>query len=163
MPPSSVFDRGRVHCQCWDLEGFGTWPQCAVKPRVVRSEETRQVRRQLDKKMETCESQWAWVTTLPSTMALTRAVVSLGHSRWDIENQGFNELVNRWHADHIYRHEPTAILALWLLTMLAATLFAAFYSRNLKPALRAACDTLQIARMMLTEVLHDLPAHPQAP
>ena len=87
----------------------------------------------------------------------------LGHARWDIQNQGFNELVNRWHADHVYRHEGTAMLVMWLLTMLAANLFAAFYGRDLKPALRAAFDTLHIARQMLTELMGGMPAQPRAP
>jgi hypothetical protein len=41
------------------------------------------------------------VTTLPKATAATGAVVQLGHGRWTIENQGFNEISNRWHADHV--------------------------------------------------------------
>jgi len=35
----------RVSRQCWDFEGLTTWPQCRHPVRVVRSLETRQVRR----------------------------------------------------------------------------------------------------------------------
>ena len=62
----------------------------------------------------------------------------LGHARWDIENYGFNELVNGWHADHIYKHDPQAIEAFTLLAFLAYNLFHAFLARNLKPQLRRA-------------------------
>jgi len=41
------------------------------------------------------------VTTLSSNRASTPAVVALGHARWSIENQGFNETTNRWAADHV--------------------------------------------------------------
>ena len=44
----------------------------------------------------------------------------------------FNELVNGWHADHIYKHDPTAIEAFTLLAFLAYNLFHAFLACNLK-------------------------------
>jgi len=37
------------------------------------------------------------VTTLPKAQITTKAVVQLGHDRWKIENEGFNELTNRQH------------------------------------------------------------------
>ena len=101
------------------------------------------------------------MTTLSPLRVPTGAVVQMG--RWDVENQGFNELVNRWHADHVYRHQATAMLVTWLWTMLAANLSAAFYRRNLKPALRMAYDTLQIARLMCAELYESLPIQPRAP
>lgn len=162
MPPT-VSERDRGRRECWDLSGFTTWPQCHGEVRVVRSRETRTVHRQLDDEDEELVSDWVWVTTLSPSRALTGTVVHLGHGRWDIENQGFNELVNRWHADHVYRHQATAMLVMWLWTMLAANLFAAFYRRNLKPALRAAYDTLQIARLMCAELYESLPIQPRAP
>ena len=149
--------------RCWDFEGFTTWSQCRYPVRVVRSLETRQVRRQLDKELEELVSDWFWVTTLPQTMAPTGTVVRLGHDRWTIENQGFNETSNRWHADHVYKHQANAMLVFWLLTMLAYNLFAVFYRRNLKPAVRRDHDTLQIARMISAELYEGLPNRVRAP
>jgi len=162
MPPTAVFE-GERRRECWDLSGFTTWPQCQCPVRVVRSRETWSVRRQLTGELEERVSDWVWVTTMPPELASTRAMVQLGHARWDIENQGFNELVNRWHGDHVYRHEGMAMLVMWLLTMMAANLFAAFYGRDLKPAVRAAFDTLHIARQMLTELMEGMPKRPRAP
>ena len=155
--------RGSRRCEGWDLTGFTTWPQCRVPVRVVRSCETWSVRRQLDGQPETQHSEWVWATTLRPTRATTATVVGLGHSRWDIENQGFNELVSRWHGNHVYRHSAGGILAMWLLTLLAAGVFAAFYIRDLKPALRAAGDTLHVARQILTELFAGLPKQARAP
>lgn len=149
--------------ECWDLEGMATWPQCQYAVRVVRSYEVRRVRRQLDGEFEQLTSDWIWVTTLPRPQVSTAAVRQIGHSRWSIENQGFNELVSRWHADHVYKHQANAILVFWLLTLIACNLFAAFYHRNLKPAVRTAYDSLQIARMMLAELYARLPIHPRGP
>jgi hypothetical protein len=141
-----------VRRECWDLEGFTTWPRVEAPVRVLRSRETQSTRRQLDGQVETQTTDWYWVTTLPKAQASTDAVVRMGHRRWDIENQGFNELVNRYHADHVYRHEPTAILVFWLLTQLALNVFVAFFGRHLKPAARKALSMLHVARLMLAEL-----------
>jgi hypothetical protein len=161
--PPVACQRDKVHQECWDLSGFTTWPQCHHPVRVVRSRETREVRRQLDKQIEQKVSDWTWVTTLQQQRASTGAVVQMGHHRWTIENQGFNEAVARWHGDHVYRHQAGAMLVLWLWMLVAMNLFAAFYGRNLKPQLRAACTTLQIARQIMAELLAGLPPHPAGP
>jgi hypothetical protein len=125
-------------CLWWDVSDLTSWSQASVPVRVVRSEERYEVRRQSDKQISQEKSAWMWVTTLPAARASTALVVHLGHARWDIENYGFNELVNGWHADHIYKHDPQAIEAFTLLAFLAYNLFHAFLARNLKPQLRRA-------------------------
>jgi hypothetical protein len=157
MPPK-VLQHGGRQLETWDIPGFKGWATCRHDVRVVRSDETWSIRRQLDKQEHRQQSHWVWVTTLPQVRAGTAAVVVMGHERWSIENQGFNELVNRWHADHVYRHDGHAMLVLWLLTMISANLFAAFYRRNLKPAVRKACDTLQVTRMMIVDLYQELAA-----
>jgi Transposase DDE domain len=156
-------DLDGVHYQLWDDQGYTTWPQCRYPVRVVRSLETTQVKRQLDKQVEEKTVEWAWVTTLPSASASTMAMVKMGHSRWSIENKSFNEMGTRWHGDHVYTHDGQAMLVLWLLLSLSVNLFMAFYHRNLKPALRDFYDTLAIARQMLGELCASLPIHQQGP
>ena len=129
--------------------------------RVVRSLETQT--RQLDKETHAQQSDWVWVTTLDRSRASTQAVVRLGHDRWKIENKSFNELANRWRGDHVYRHHPTAMIFLWLLMQLAANLFTTFYRRNLKPALRGACDTLEILRRIISDLYRDGPRQCRSP
>jgi hypothetical protein len=46
-------------------------------------------------------AEWVWVATLSATKAFTELIVRPGHARWDIENYGFNQPVNDWHADHV--------------------------------------------------------------
>lgn len=143
-------------CRAWDLPGFTTWPQVGRPVRVVRTQETRKVRRQRDGTIETLGSEWVWVTTLSPSRASTAAVVRLGHARWEIENQGFNEMVTRWPSDHVYRHHPTALLVFWLLAMLAFNLFSAFVRRNLQPELRNVLTHLHLARCLAAEVYSGL-------
>lgn len=92
------------------------------------------------------------MTTLAPTRAPTVAVVQLGHSRWAIENTGFNELVTRGHADHVYRHEPIALLVCTLLAILCLNVFLMFYGRDLKPAVRQAATRLHEARQVAAEL-----------
>jgi len=123
-------------CQWWDFPELVSWPQVKVPLRVVRSLETYSVRRQLNRIVTQESSDWIWVTTLPLQMAPTARLVAWGHQRWDIENFGFNEMVNGWEADHIYRHEAMAIEAFLLMAFLAYNVFHAFIGLNLKPQLR---------------------------
>ena len=134
--PTSARYRGR-DCLWWDVTDLTSWPQVVTPVRVVRSTETYTLKRQASKQCEHGTTEWVWVTTLPPEMAPTGLVVRLGHARWDIENYGFNELVNGWHADHVYKHDAGAIEALYLLTFVAFNLFHAFLSLNVKPELRA--------------------------
>ncbi len=156
LRPGADLSERDLRRQCWDSENFTSWPEMAERVRVVRSRETRTVRRQRDAHIETLTSDWYWVTTLPTLHARTAAVVSMGHDRWSIENQGFNELVNGWHADHVYKHGPTAILVFVLLALLCLNVFVAFYHRNLKPAARRAVSMLHMARLILTELYSEI-------
>lgn len=159
MPPTARRS-GSVECTLWDAEGFTTWPQVESPVRVVRSVERRTIRRQLDGQKEEQTSEWFWVTTLPRSMASALTVVQMGHGRWNIENEGFNDLVNHWHIDHVYKHDPVAIPVLWLLAMACANLFLAFYRRNLKPAARAAASMIHVGRRIAAELYAALPAGP---
>lgn len=132
-----VEQEGPTKREMWDIEEFSSWETLGRKVRVVRSVETRTVQRQLTGKREEERSEWIWATTLSQEEAATKTIVNLGHSRWLIENKALNEMVTYWHADHLYRHHPTAITAFWLTLMLVLNLFRAFVYLNIKPELRS--------------------------
>ena len=113
--------------------------------------------------METQTSDWIWVTTLPAAVVPTASVVPWGHARWDIENQGFNELVNGWYADHVYRHEPRALEAFLLTLFLAYNLFHGWLTRNLKPSLQRGKTQVFWARRMAAELYGDPGVLPRGP
>lgn len=141
-------------CRWWDFSELASWPQVKTSPRVVRSLETYAVRRQLDGTVSHETSDWIWVTTLPCQQAPTERIVAWGHQRWDIENFGFNELVNGWGADHIYKHESHAIEAFLLLAFLAYNIFHAFLNLNLKPQVRAGKPEIFWARLIAAEIYY---------
>jgi len=147
-----VFRHNKVSRQCWDMEGFTTWPQVAKEVRVVGSLETTTVCRQKTGKSEELLSRWMWVSTIGKQIAPTESFVLTAHGRWEIENKGFNELTTYWHANHVYKHTIGAIEAFWLITMLAYTLFHAFITLNLKPIIREAYTKLHLARLVSAEL-----------
>lgn len=123
---------------CWDIPDLTTWPQYGEPIRVLRSVETKHVRRQLSKKLAEEKAEWLWGTSVPIWKAPAQLMARLGHGRWSVENQGFNEIVNAWDGNHIYKNHPNAIAAFYLLLFFAYNLFHALLTRNINKALRAA-------------------------
>ena len=147
-----VYERKNLRKECWDIEHFTSWPQAGCEVRVVCSHETRTVKRQKTKAIDIEVSEWVWVTTASRNKLGTEDLIRFGHGRWGIENNGFNELVNYWHADHVYKHHPIAIEAFGLLAMLAYILFHVFIGRNLKAVFRDKYTKKHFARMITAEI-----------
>lgn len=143
--PASVEEDDIHWRELRDVGGFA-W-NGSGQVRVVRSREQKQVKRQLDGQPETLLSEWLWVTTCSEGRASSQAIAMLGHARWRIENEGFNELVNRWHADHVYKHSQRAMLTFQLVAMVAYNLFHAFYWRQLRPRSPNCGDLQHVARV----------------
>ena len=114
----------------WDEEDFTSWTQLGFPIRVVRSKEIKFKGRQQT------TSDWLWATTLSKNDANTDTVCQIAHSRWDIENQGFNEAVTFYNIDHCFKHHPNAIEAIILIYFIVYILHKAFLFLNLKPAFR---------------------------
>lgn len=147
-----ILQRGHTHCQVWDQDGFTSWSEFAEQVRVVHSLETTRIQRQKDKTIEECPATWFWVTTLPMAVASSATILDLGHGRWAIENEGFNELVTHWHADHMFRHHARAVVAFGLMAFLAYNLFHIFVARNLKTPYKRSVSCLHWARLMTTDL-----------
>src|SRR5271170_6134763 len=152
QPPTSTFETNGKVIDSWDF--CRLWFPIGQFIRIVATKETKSsVRRQLDgEQREQPLSSWFWLTSLPQQFVSTQDVIEIAHSRWSIENEGFNELSNHWHADHIYKHASNAILNFWLIGMLAYNVFRAFFRRNLKAATRAGKTMLHFARIVASEL-----------
>jgi Transposase DDE domain len=144
------------NCRWWDFPDLLSWPEVNGAIRVVRSEESWTVKSQLTKELILQTASWVWLTTLSVAQARSEQVVRLAHLRWDIENHGFNELVNGWHADHVYRHHSGAIECFLLLAFLAYNIFHAFFALNLKPEVRRG-RTMEFWVRLIAAEIHALP------
>ncbi len=143
-------------CSWWDFPDLLSWPQVQTPVRVIRSLETYALRRQLDQRDDPQSSDWIWVTTLSPTQVPLERAVHLGHQRWDIENYGFNELVNEWHSDHVFKHDPGAIECFLLVAFLAYNIFHAFLARNIKPAARQGKTQIFWAKLIAAELYSEV-------
>jgi len=120
-----------------DMEGFTT-ETITKAVRVVWSHEETITNELIAGEQEQKEtvSDWFWATTMEQSLASSETIAALGHDRWKIENEGFNELVTHWHANHYYHHHPNSIAVLWLMLFMAHAVFHCFHKRNLKPEQR---------------------------
>jgi len=107
-------------------------------------EEGKRVEKQID-------TEWFWATTMPSGLSSGRFIRQSGHDRWEIENQGFNELRTFWHADHGFPHHPNSLVVIWLMLFMAVAAFHCFPSRHLKPEARAGHTAIHFARLATAE------------
>ncbi len=63
-----------------------------------------------------------WLTDFPAQQVGPRALYGLAKSRWEIENQGFNDAKTRYGLEHIRHHHANSLLISWLLVALALTI-----------------------------------------
>jgi hypothetical protein len=112
--PHQVFGHGKDRVEIWDADDFDPWETLRWKTvRVVRY-------RQHQPDGIVCEAYW--LTDFPRHQVSSRAIFRMAKSRWEIENQGFNDAKNRYGFEHICHHEKHSLLVVWLLTCLALTI-----------------------------------------
>ena len=114
-----------------------------VQVRVVLADEHWEERQRRGKTWvrQARQSHWRWVATRGLDAVPARVIWQMGHGRWGIENQGFNQLTRDYHLKHCCHHHPVAMVAWLLLTLLAVNLTTLFYRHWLAP--RAADCTLR--------------------
>ena len=111
--PHQVFRHGQDWVEIWHADDFDPWP-------TLRWQTVRVVRyRQHKPDGRVCEAYW--LTDFLRRRVGSRAIFRMAKSRWEIENQGFNQAKNRYGFEHICHHEAHSLLVVWLLTCLALT------------------------------------------
>jgi hypothetical protein len=168
--------------QLWDTEGLPFSGQDPRSVRVVRSEETvtEAHYRQGQLKTEEGSHEWLWITTLDPQAFPATQVRRLGHDRWKLENNGWNDLTQHWAFKHGFlhagKHRPQTaaqngerhlipnhgLAAVTLILLLAFTLCAAFTHCHSKLVRRYRLTTLEVARQLRCSV-SKLPPRIRAP
>ena len=135
-----VYRQKKTYYKVWDHSISGCWDGYGKDVRVIVSEEAtpKRVHSKDGKSFEDIvdKANWMWVTNLPcpetEDIDDLKNTVRICHSRWQIENQCFNETVNTWNADHVYRHSSNAIIVFLLLLFICVNIFNIFRIRNIK-------------------------------
>ena len=109
--PHHVYRDGKDRVEIWDADDFAPWETLHWdRVRVIRY-------RQHKPDQSVVEAQW--LTNLSSRRVGSLSLYHLAKTRWEIENQGFNDAKNRYGLEHICHHHPNSILMVWLLLLLA--------------------------------------------
>ena len=113
-PPATVFQHGADRVEMWDAEDFDPWETLDWK--TVRVFFYRQ------HKPDGTVVEAYWLTNFPGSTVGSQSLFRLAKSRWEIENQGFNEAKSHHGLEHIAHHHANSLLIGWLLIMLALTI-----------------------------------------
>jgi hypothetical protein len=139
QPPKLSFPYGQDRVEMWDADDFDPWE--TLRWPTVRVFFYRQHKPD----GEIVEA--FWLTNLPTPKAGARSLFQLAKSRWEIENQGFNDAKNRYGMEHICHHVPRSMLIGWLLVALGLTIERLYRIRYLHRGnhpVRTAIELLRI-------------------
>lgn len=110
--PNGQWTERRRTVQYWDEENFTSAEGVSKPLRVLHTLETEHCRERIAGQWKERDktSSWYWATTFSKKRLPARDYWHAGHWRWDIENGCFNTTSTHWGLDHVFKHEPTAIV-----------------------------------------------------
>jgi hypothetical protein len=123
QPPQAVFQERDDRVEIWDADDFDPWD-------TLHWQSVRVLRYRQHKRDGTV-IQAEWLTNFSLRNLGSLSFYRIAKSRWEIENQGFNDGKNRYGMEHICHHEPNSILIVWLLTVLAMVIERLYRQRYL--------------------------------
>ena len=144
QPPQQVFREGPDRVEIWDADDFDPWG-------TLRWETVRVIYYRQHQPDGTVVEAY-WLTNFPAARASHQTLYRLAKSRWEIENQGFNDAKNRYGLEHICHHEANSLLVVWLLICLALTVERLYRLRYLHRGthpVRTAIDLLLLLQLSL--------------
>lgn len=144
QPPHCTIQVGKDRVELWDAEDFDPWETLRWSSvRVLRYRQHKPDGRVVDA---------YWLTDLATKKVSSASLYRLAKSRWEIENQGFNDGKNRHGMDHISHHHANALLMGWLLAAFAMSierLYRARYLHRGNHPIRTAIEFCRLLRLAL--------------
>ena len=98
-----------------------------------------------------------WLTDLPRRKASSLSLYRMAKSRWEIENQGFNDCKNRQGLEHICHHHPNSLLLCWLWTLLALVIARLYRLRYLHRGKHKPISAMQLVRLLWLDLGGPIP------
>jgi len=139
-PPDRKFQDGRDRVEIWDADDFDPWDTLRWKTvRVIRY-------RQHKPDGKVVEAYW--LTDFSKSEAGSQALYRMAKSRWEIENQGFNDAKNRYGLEHICHHQPNSLLINWLIIALTLTLERLYRNRYLHRGSHRVLEAVDLYRLL---------------
>lgn len=140
QPPQHRFRDGKDHVEIWEADDFDPWESLTWKTvRVIRYRQTKPTG-------EVIEAYW--LTNFSRRRVPAPTLYRMAKSRWEIENQGFNDAKNRHGMEHICHHHENSLLLQWLLTALALTVERLYRLRFLHRGNHPIYSAIQLVRLL---------------
>ena len=89
-----------------------------------------------------------WLTNFSIQEVSSQALFGMAKSRWEIENQGFNEAKTFHGLEHLCHHHPNSMLVVWLLTALAMTIDRLYRLRYLHRGPHSILAPIDLVRLL---------------
>ena len=140
QPPTDTFLYGQDRIEVWDADDFDPWS-------TLDWPTVRVIRYRQHKKNGTI-IQAEWITNFSIAKLPTRSFFKLAKSRWEIENQGFNDAKNRYGMEHIQHHHPNSMLVNWLFLLLALMIERLYRIRYLHRGSHPVLTAMQLKDML---------------
>lgn len=138
QPPHLQIEHGRDRIELWDASDFDPWEGLDwTTVRVLRY-------RQHKPDGQVVEAYW--LTNLKRHRVGTEQLYEMAKSRWEIENQGFNDAKSRYGMAHIAHHHSQSMVARWLLLLLAVSVERLYRLRYLHRGRRPPCTAIEFVR-----------------
>lgn len=146
QPPTLRFRDGKDQVEVWDAEDFTPWE-------TLQWEWVRVIRYRQHRPDGTVVEAY-WLTNFPGSRVGTRSLYRLAKSRWEIENQGFNDAKNRHGLEHLCHHEVNSILIGWLLNVFALTIERLYRLRFLHRGNHPIRSAIELVRALWLSLSH---------
>lgn len=147
--PCEIYEdrESQEHLEFWDGDNIDTLDTYPGKVRVIRAQVSPP-----DKSSST----WCFALLGPRARQISRrTALKIIRARWHIENTAFNQWIQHWNLNHVFRHTANALMAVLLLWTLAFNVLQLFVYRRLKRPRRPKdpTDTFRhIVELMLREI-----------
>ncbi len=144
--PDRAFRHGADRVQIWDADDFDPWEHLRwVTVRVVYYRQH---------KPDGTVVEAYWLTDFSKKEAGSQAIFAMAKSRWEIENQGFNDAKNRYGLEHICHHHDNSLIISWLMTVLTLTLERLYRIRHLHRGNHPVLQPIALLRLLWLSLRH---------
>jgi hypothetical protein len=138
--PTCTRRDGRDRIEIWDAYDFAPWETLHWdRVRVLRYRQH---------KPDGAVIQAEWLTNFSFRQVGSLSLYHIAKSRWEIENQGFNDAKNRYGLEHLCHHQRNSILLVWLLTFLAIMIERLYRVRYLHRGAHRRHSADQLCRLL---------------
>ncbi len=151
LPPSGSVEVDDDRVEFWDHDDFDPWE-------TLRWPSVRVLRYRQHKRDGSVVEAY-WLTDWPTKKVGALALYKMAKSRWEIENQGFNDAKNRYGLEHVGHHHRNSLLIRWLLGLLAIVIERLYRLRYLKRGTHRPHTPIEFLRLLRLALAATSKAH----